>query len=202
MKGERLTAAAELNERADAERQGDPGPTEPEFGSIAWAIKAYRESPKFTGKADGTRRAYERWMLAIERTAVRRPVTALTRRAVKEILAGIDSADGKVHCAAVLKKIADVAWDYALITSNPATRLELEKSRRRDQVWFEDDIAVFLTACKGERFGGAVAPAFTLLLHTARRPGDVRRMTWNQYDGHAIRLRQKKDRHASCGFLH
>jgi integrase len=131
-------------------------------------------------------------MISLERTVGAQPVTGLTRRRVKEILAGIDSAGGRVHCAAVLKKIADVAWDHELITSNPAIRLELEKSRRRDQVWTEEDITVFLAACEGEHLGHAVALAVTLLLHTAQRPGDVRRMTWNQYDGKTIRLRQQK----------
>ena len=189
---ERFQAVTALNERADSEKRGETLPHGVTFGTIAWAIKTYRESPKYTRKAAGTRRVYERWMLALERTVGAEPVTALTRRRVKEILTGIESAGGKVHCAAVLKKIADVAWDHELITSNPAIRLELEKSRRRDQVWTEDDIAAFLTACEGERFGEAVALAFTILLHTAQRPGDVRRMTWGQYDGQTLRLRQQK----------
>ena len=190
--GERLDAATALNDRADAEKRGETVSDQKQFGTIAWAVEEYRRSGKFTSKAAGTRHVYERWMLAIERTAGDKPVTALTRRAVKEILAGIDSAGARVHAAAVLKQIADVAWDHELISSNPATRLGLEQSRRRDQAWTDDDIAAFLAACEGERHGESVALAFTLMLHTAQRVGDVRQMTWAQYDGQTLRLRQKK----------
>ena len=55
--GERLEAATALNERADAEKRGDTGSAEPDFGSIGWAVEEYRTSPKFTGAAAGTRRA-------------------------------------------------------------------------------------------------------------------------------------------------
>ena len=35
-----------------------------------------------------------------------------------------------------------------------------------------------------------MATAFLLLQHSAQRPGDVLKMTWPQYSGSAIRLRQ------------
>ena len=52
---ERLTAAETLNKRADAEKRGDAAPAEPAFGSIAWVVEQYRQSPKFTRKATSTR---------------------------------------------------------------------------------------------------------------------------------------------------
>ena len=106
---DRLKALSALNERADAEKRGEGRPAEPAFGSIAWAVEEYRKSPKFTGKAAATRRLYERYMLSLAETVGRHPIKALTPQRVHEIIDGIDSKGGKVHCAAVLRRVADVA---------------------------------------------------------------------------------------------
>ena len=65
---ERSRTLRALNDRADAEKRGETGPAEPEFGTIAWAVEAYRKSPKFTGKANSTRYSYQRWMVSLSDT--------------------------------------------------------------------------------------------------------------------------------------
>ena len=189
---ERLTVATALNERADAERRGDAGPVEPRFGTIAWAVNEYRQSPKFTGRAANTRRMYERWMHALSHTVGSWPITTLTPKAVHEVLDGIESKGAKVHCAAVLKRIIDVAMRRGLVDRNPAIRLDLEGSNRRDEVWHAEAIEQFLTACEGERHAKAIALGFKIMLYTAQRPGDMRAMTWAQYNGNSITIRQEK----------
>lgn len=189
---ERLKAVAALNERADAEKQGEGRPAEPEFGSIAWAVDKYRASKKFTGKAAGTRRVYERYMVSLTKTVGHQPVTSLTPKAVYDILDGIESKGGKVHCAAVLKRVADVAIRRGLMDRNPATLLDLEGPTRREATWGQDEIDGFLNACDGQHLGEAIALGFQIMLHTAQRPGDVRAMTWPQYNGDTITLRQQK----------
>ena len=106
---ERIAEAERLNERADAEKRGETGPTEPNFGTIAWAVEEYRKSPKFTGAAAGTRRVYERWMLSLTKTVGSRPIDDLTPKAVHDIIDGIAAKGAKKHCAAVLRRVADVA---------------------------------------------------------------------------------------------
>ncbi len=189
---ERLKALSVLNERADAERRGDHGPAEPDFGTIAWAVEEYRKSPKFTGKASSTRYSYERWMVSLSDTVGRQPITALTPKAVHDILGSIESNGAKKHCAAVLKRVADVAIRRGLLDRNPATRLDLESSRRREDVWHQDEIDRFLEACKGQHNGEAIALGFQIMLHAAQRPGDVREMTWQAYNGDTITIRQQK----------
>ncbi len=190
--GERLEAATALNERADAEKRGDTGSTEPDFGTIAWAIEEYRKSPKFTGAAAGTRRVYERWMLSLTETVGRQSITALTPKAVHDIIDGIDSKGGKKHCAAVLRRIADVAIRRGLLDRNPAARLDLEGSKRREEIWQQDEIDRFLGTCEGANLGKAIALGFKIMLYTAQRPGDVRAMTWQAYNGDTITIRQQK----------
>ncbi len=190
--GERLEAATALNQRADAEKLGEGRAVEPEFGSIAWAVDEYRKSPKFTGKATETRRRYERWMLSLTETVGRQPITALTPKAVYDILDGIDSRGGKKHCAVVLRRVADVAIRRDLLDRNPASRLDLAGSNRREEIWHQDDVDRFLAACEGERHGEAIALGFQIMLYTGQRPGDVRAMTWQAYNGDTITIRQQK----------
>ncbi len=189
---ERLKAVTALNDRADAEKSGEIGPDEPEFGTIAWAVEEYRKSRKFAGKAGGTRRVYERWMISLAETVGHQPITTLTPKAVHDILDGIDSKGGKKHCAAVLKRVAQVAIRRGVLDRNPATLLDLEGSNRREEIWSEGDIEKFLTACEGELHGEAIALGFQIMLHAAVRPGDMRNMTWQAYNGDTIKYLQEK----------
>lgn len=188
--GERLTAAGELNRRADAEKRA--GPAEPEFGTVTWAIDEYRRSPKFTRLSASTRKAYGRWMQSLAATVGAQPMTALTPKAVHETLDGIESNGGKKHCAAVLRRIADLSIRRGLIDRNPASLLDLEGSNRRQEVWYENEVDRFLAACAGERHGAAIALGLKIMLYTAQRPGDVRAMGWSQYNGDTITIRQQK----------
>ena len=155
-------------------------------------MEEYRRSKKFSGKATATRRAYERWMISLTETLGRRPITALTPKAVYDILDGIDSKGGKKHCAAVLKRIAQVAMRRGILDRNPATLLDLEGSNRREEIWGESDIEKFLTACEGELHGEAIALGFQIMLHAALRPGDMRKITWQAYNADTIKYTQTK----------
>lgn len=163
-----------------------------EYGTIAWAVERYRESAKFTSKAATTRRLYDRWCRSIVRTIGAEPLSELTPQAVYEIIDGIDSKGGKVHCAAVLSKVAKVGLKHGLLISNPASALELEGSTRRDQIWPAAAQRAFLTACEGIPDGTGYRRGFLALKYTAQRPGDMRKMAWTHYDGDVIRVRQQK----------
>ncbi len=189
---ERLKARSVLYERADAERRGDQGPAEPDFGSIAWAVAEYRASPAWQKLTVGTRRVYEPYMLSLEKIKGRQPVTALTRSAVRDVLKGIPSKGRKVHCAAVLKRVLDIAWDHDLIDRNPANQLGLAQASPRAAIWSDEDIERFLAHCAGVLHGEAVALHFQLMLNTAQRPGDCLKMAWKAYNGQRVEVVQEK----------
>ncbi len=190
--GERLETATALNERADSEKRADTGPAEPSYGTITWAIGEYRASPRWQRLAARTRKLYEPFLQSLDRIQGHRPVTALTRAAVRDILGAIPSKGRKVHCAAALKRVLDVAWDFDLINRNPAIQLGLEQAGKRAAIWSDADIQKFLAHCAGAPHGEAVALHFQLMLNTAQRPGDCRVMQWQAYDGHKIRVTQEK----------
>ncbi len=190
--GERLEAATALNERADAEKRGDTRPADPVFGTIKWAVSEYRASPAWQKLAVGTLRMYEPFLQSLDHIQGHRPVTALTRAAVRDILRAIPSKGRKVHCAAALKRVLDVAWDFDLINRNPATQLGLEQAGKRAAIWSDADIQKFLAHCAGAPHGEAVALHFQLMIHTAQRPGDCRVMQWGAYDGRRVRVTQEK----------
>jgi integrase len=72
------------------------------------------------------------------------------------------------------------------------TLLDLEGSNRREEIWSPDEIEKFLAKCEGALHGDAIALGFNILLYTAQRPGDVRAMTWQAYNGDTITIRQQK----------
>lgn len=189
---EQMAEVQRLNEAADAERVVDPG--EPLFGTIAWAVAQYRASPKWQKLVVNTRRNYEPFMQSLDELKGRQPVTVLNRGAVREVLSGIDAPGRKVHCAAVLKRILDIAWDHDLIERNPAAQLGLAASGKRDVIWTDQDIERFLAHCTNANHGAAVALHFRLMEFTAQRPGDCRTMLWGAYDGHRLALVQQKTR--------
>ena len=55
--GERWAVVARLNAQADGQHQ-----TEPDFGTVAWAVGRYMDSDRFARLAPSSREAYQRWV--------------------------------------------------------------------------------------------------------------------------------------------
>lgn len=184
-KAERVRIAERLNADADREiKEGRPGPL---FGTIAWAVDSYRQGD-YSKKSASTRRVYEPWMLAIASECGADSCERLTRGYIRRILDGIDAKSRQGHCAAVLKAVCEIAWEYEFIDSNPCHRLNIAGSGKRDTLWEIEEIQTFLGVCSS----GPIYLGVVLLTFTAQRPNDVLKMRWSQYDGNTIQLRQQK----------
>ena len=94
------------------------------------------------------------------------------------------------QAAAVLKKLFGIARYYGIVSNDEAARLELKTNPSRDRIWTDEEIARWFNAVGGD--DPHMATAFLLLQYSAQRPSDVLKMTWPQYSGSAIRLRQQK----------
>ena len=83
-----------------------------------------------------------------------------------------------------------VAKDHGKIAVNVCERGgRLYESDRSEIVWTAEDIRAFCSVASVE-----LQAALLLALWTGQRQGDLLRLTWKDYDGTYIRMRQSKGR--------
>jgi integrase len=182
---ERVAVAERLNAAAD-----NIAPADLERGAIGWVIARYRASDEFKNLAPVTVKYYTRFLRDIEALGPALPFASFTRRAVVDFIESYAKPHQRRQAAAVLKNLFKLARYHGVVSSDETAGLRLKTSRPRDRVWSDDEVARWIDAAAVE--DPHMATAFLLLQFTAQRPSDVLRMTWPQYSGSAIRLRQQK----------
>src|SRR5437763_5132403 len=184
-KAERMAMAERLNAAADGRGSADH-----ERGTIGWVIARYRGGDEYRDLAPGTVKYYKRFLREIEALGPTLPFASFTRRAVVDFIETYPKPHQRRQVAAVLKNLFKLARYHGIVATDETAGLRLKTNRPRDRVWSEDEISRWLHAAAGE--DPHMITAFLLLQYTAQRPSDVLRMTWPQYSGSAIRLRQQK----------
>ena len=90
----------------------------------------------------------------------------------------------------VLARVLSVAKDRGTITLNVCERGgRLYEADRAEIIWTSDNITAFCNVASDE-----LQFALLLALWTGQRQGDLIRLSWSQYDGKHIRLRQSNGR--------
>lgn len=157
-------------------------------------LNAYQSSSDFKGLAVRTRTDYIKQIEKIEADFASFPLTALSDQRSRGIF-----KEWRDRLAEKSKRQADYAFtvlsiilnwgvDRGTIKDNPCQKGgRLYKSERNEAVWTDMDEKAFL----------ATAPIqlhlpFLLGLWTGQREGDILNLTWRNYDGKFIRLRQGK----------
>jgi len=184
-KAERMAMAERLNAAADGRRSLDH-----ERGTIGWVLARYRGGDEYRDLAPGTVKYYKRFLRDIESLGPALPFASFTRRAVVDFIETYEKSHQRRQVAAVLKNLFKLARYHGIVATDETAGLRLKTNRPRDTVWSEDEISRWLHAAANE--DPHIVTAFLLLQYTAQRPSDVLRMTWPQYSGSAIRLRQEK----------
>ena len=203
------TTATYFYHRLTGERlKGKPGT--PEFqASIAAAedrrkavpsgifravIAAYRRSTNFTDRAPKTRKDYERYLRMIELEFGDAELGAISDPRMRgDFLEWRDglaerSRRGADYAMAVLSAVLAFGVDSGKISANRAEKAgRLYEADRADKVWTTKHIAAFTTEATPE-----LQLALTLAMHTGQRQGDLLKLSWGNYDGNTIRLRQSK----------
>ena len=182
---ERFKMVRRLNAIADKRAQAEPTP-----GSIGWVIAEYQDGDEFRDLSKGTTAYYKRYLRDIEALGPSLPFASFTRRAVVDFIETYPRPPQRRKAAAVLKNLFKIARYYGIVATDETGGLRLKASKPRDRIWSDDEIALWLKAAGDE--DAHMTTAFLLLQFTAQRPGDALRMTWPQYSGSAIRLRQQK----------
>jgi integrase len=174
---------------AHAERRKPP------TGTLFGLIAAYRASTEFTGRAEKTKRDYSRYLRIIEQEFGTMPLAAVQDRRARGVFkrwrdAMADRPRVADYAWTVLARVLAVAKDHGTISVNVCERGgRLYEADRADIIWIAEHISKFCAVASPE-----LQFALLLALWTGQRQADLIRLTWSQYDGTHIRLRQRKGR--------
>lgn len=173
------------------EKRGSAGP--PARSSFAWLVQQYRRSPEFAGLADATQLDYGRTLdLIVEELGEVRFAVA-TRNILREVRDGHASTVRKAHkIKQMLSRLYSWADEQDLVPAgfNPAKGIKRLKRKGGDReivVWSDAEVELFLAGAPQH----LVTPVL-VALYTGQRREDVVKMTWQQFQGDVIRVRQSK----------
>jgi integrase len=187
--------ARELNELVEAERlrrrgvRRDAAP-----GSLAQLIDRYERSPQFAALEESTRKDRKNILRRIGRKHGATEVASITRADLVDFYEGLIQATTLSMANAVMRTyrvLLGYAADRGAIPASPADGIKLVGVAARRQVWTDADRDAFQKAAiaAGRR---SIALAAQLAWDLGQRAGDVRRLTWGQFDGASISLTQAK----------
>jgi integrase len=165
----------------------------PAAGILFSLIAAFRASTEFTGLSPKTQKDYRRYLGMIENEFGTMPLSVVQdRRARGEFKAWRDKFAATPRKAdyawTILARVLAVAKDRGLIAVNVCERGgRLYDADRAEIVWEATHIEAFCKSASAE-----LQFALLLALWTGQRQADLLRLTWSQYDGTHIRLRQGK----------
>jgi len=156
--------------------------------SIGALIMAYKCSPEWVRLADATQKTMLVYIRELERLGTI-SAASITRRDMLEIRDAIASTRG--HGAATgFVRAASVVWGWAVdrewIEHSPMERVKTLPNSALP-TWTPEDAATAI-----RRLPEHLRRAVVLAFHTGQRRGDLVRLTWGDYDGATIRLRQQK----------
>ncbi len=162
--------------------------------TITGLVDKFKDSTKFTTRSPHTQRAYRTYLALIEKKFGTMPLAAAEDRRARDVfLTWRDSFAATPRKAdyawATLARLMSFGKDRGLMTVNVCEGVgeRLYQSDRSEKIWTADDIREFCGAASVE-----LQAALLLALWTGQRQGDLLRLSWKNYDGQHIRLRQRK----------
>lgn len=156
-------------------------------------IDYFKDTNEYKSKSKDTRRAYDSYLKLIEQKFGTMPLGAVEdKRARGEFKDWRDTFAATPRKAdylwSTLARVLSVAKDRGKISVNVCEKGgRLYESDRTEIIWTADNIREFCAVASVE-----LQAALLLALWTGQRQGDLLRLTWKNYDGQYIRLRQSK----------
>lgn len=157
-------------------------------------IDAYQQSRKFNDLSPRTRHDYVQQIRKVEAEFGDFPLEALASpRTRGEFMTWRDRLAAKSrrqadYAYSVLALILAWGHDRGLVPTNPCERPgKTYRSERVENVWRPQDEERFMATAPKH-----IKLAFMLALWTGQRQGDLLRMTWDDYDGEFIKIKQRK----------
>lgn len=165
----------------------------PDETSFSWLIERYQKSAEFRALADPTQLDYARTLRLLVDELGDQPFRYTTRAMIKNVR---DSFADTPRKANKIKQMTSrlYSWaeenDFVSPDFNPTKglkRLKRKGGEREITVWSNEEIDMFLSVAPKH-----VRTAVLLALFTGQRSEDIARMTWTQFQGGTIRVRQQK----------
>jgi integrase len=197
---DRATNTFLANDRAAAVRRQAvlcpkilPESTELPEGTFGWLIERYKKNSRYTDCAPGTKRLYDGYLKHMMEEYGDLPIRSIKPKMISAIRDKLSATPAKANQTLALFRIllSYAERELEAIPSNPAARPGRLTPPKREQVWSDEDIDVFLK----------VAPvnmrlAMSLMFLTAQRLSDMLAMTTSQVSEAGgrlyIDLRQQK----------
>lgn len=168
------------------------------YGLINW----YKTTSKWSDLSDNSRRTYN----DLIKTAINirlgqsnntfadmdaANVTVDHADAIYQQLRAEISLHRAVNVCKVLRRVWYIGLKHSKVRGNPFIKMELPDLERRDVMWTPEQ--VYKVIQKSDEMGYWSIGTMTLLCyHLCQRPGDMRALRWQQYDGTWFRFRQEK----------
>ncbi len=147
-------------------------------GTLAWVIQEYRQSDAWSRLGQATRTEYSWHLDKLNEQFGDVPVAGIGRDGVKLLRKRLIEADQPFNAWHRLKKLKMVLnharLELRLIDADPFEGVEIPSPPRRDSVWAPDEVEAFL-----QKADPHLRRAFMLASHTAQRPADCYRMTYD-----------------------
>jgi integrase len=169
------------------------GRKKPSSATLFSLVAAFKVSSDFTGLAEKTQRDYLRYLKMIEVEFGTMPIAAVEDKRARGLFKKwrdrmADKPRTADYAWTMLARVLSVAKDRSLIAVNVCERGgRLYEADRTEIIWTAEHIQKFCAVASDE-----LQFALLLALWTGQRQGDLIRLTWLQYDGSKIRLRQRK----------
>ncbi len=164
-------------------------------GTFNGLVRDYTLSPEFAKLRESTQRQYRRMLTVAEAQFGKMPLAALDDPRVRQDFmtwraavlkgSGEREADNRLGVVSAM-----LTWGRAnghLNANHLAGFRRLYHNDRSDLIWLPEHVGAFMAAAPVE-----LQRALILALHTGQRQGDLLRLSWGNYDGAAIVLRQGK----------
>jgi integrase len=167
----------------------------PSTGTLFSLIAAFKATTEFTKLAPRTKKDYLRFLRMIEDKFGTYPLVLIDKvqtrgkfKTWRDELAEKHGDRQADYAWGVLARVLSVAKDRGTISVNVCERGgKLYEVDRAEVIWTPDHIRGFLAAGSD-----SLGFALVLALWTGQRQGDLIKLTWQQYDGTHIRLKQGK----------
>lgn len=166
----------------------------PVQGTLQSILTGFQSSSDWDELAPRTQRDYVKLIKVIEAKFGTFPISGLSDRRTRGVFMAWRDERAKAS-----RRQADYGWQVfarilswalgrGLIAANPCEKGgRLYRGSRAENVWTDADEASFL-----EKAPAHLHLPLILALWTGQRQGDLLRLTWQQYDGEKIRLKQGK----------